>query len=70
MQVWGDMTIRGVTKKIQVPIEIIVSNGQIRHCKITLTIDRFEWGIGNEGSWLEKKLVDDEFELKIEIAIK
>ena len=70
LQVWGDMTIRGVTKKIQVPIEIIVSNGQIRQCKITLTIDRFEWGIGNEGSWLEKKLVDDEFELKIEITIK
>jgi len=70
LQVWGDLTIRGVTKRIQAPIEVIVSNGQIRKCKTTLTIDRFEWGIGKQGSWLEQKLVDDEFELKIEITIK
>jgi len=70
LQVWGDMTIRGVTNKILVPIEVIASNGQIRQCKTTLIIDRVKWGIGNEGSWLEKKLVDDEFELKIEIIIK
>jgi len=33
------------------------------------SINRSLWGIGDRGSWLEKKLVDDDFVLKIQIVL-
>ena len=66
LEVNGDLTIKGITR----PISTTATSDQDRmHFSTTFTFDRFEWDIGKEGSWLERKLVDRDIELKIEISI-
>ncbi len=63
----GNMTIRGITNYITI-------NASYRTEQSTpyfysdFIIDRTHWNIGSEGSWLEKKLVDDEIEFRIKIV--
>ena len=62
----GEMTIRGVTN--QISFEADAQSNNFFHANLVL--DRTKWNIGSEGSWLERKLVDDEIELEILIKVK
>ena len=54
-QLTGALTIKGVTNEISVEANYIAESDLF----ITdFNIDRFRWGIGENGSWLERKLVD------------
>lgn len=70
VKAWGNLTMRGVTKNIQVPLKIkqITENNKMMTADITL--DRTAWNIGEDGSWLEKRVVDNEFNLKINLIYK
>lgn len=68
LQVRGNMTIKNITKNISIPALMNVSDENHNQFSTRFKLDRFVWNIGNEGSWLEKKLVDKDFELRIEIA--
>lgn len=59
----GDMTIKGITRTLSLKAR------QKDNLFITaFTIDRINWKIGENGSWLEKKLVDAEIALKVTIS--
>ena len=64
------MTIKDVTKNISITTRISTTKRNQKQFDAEFTFDRFEWNIGNEGSWLEKKLVDKEIELRIRIITK
>ncbi len=61
----GNLTIRSVTKKIDFTINELTKS----HYAATIRINRADWGIGEKGSWLEKKLVDQEIELQISVKL-
>lgn len=65
IKVKGNLTIRSVTKKI----EFIVNELTKDHYTAMIRINRADWGIGEKGSWLEKKLVDPEIELQISVKL-
>jgi polyisoprenoid-binding protein YceI len=67
IRISGKMTIREVSSDISFLTEI--RDGMNKY-EAELTIDRTIWNIGIEGSWLEKKLVDNEIELKIQLLTK
>jgi len=66
----GNMTIKDVSKNISITSHISTLKENQKQLDAQFTIDRFELNIGNDGSWLEKKLVDKEFELIIRIVTK
>ncbi|MDX1629154.1 MAG: YceI family protein, partial [Fulvivirga sp.] len=53
----GYMTIRGVRQPMKVTAMEYISK---KHYGANVVFDRTDWKIGEEGSWLEQKLVDDE----------
>jgi len=61
------MTIKDVSKNISITLLISTIQENQKQLDAQFTFDRFKWNIGNEGSWLEKKLVDKEIELIIRI---
>ena len=61
------MTIKEVSKNISITLLISTIQENQKQLDAQFTIDRFEWNIGIDGSWLEKKLVDKEIELIIRI---
>lgn len=63
----GNMTIKDVSKNISITLLISTIQENQKQLEAQFTIDRFEWNIGIDGSWLEKKLVDKEIELIIRI---
>jgi polyisoprenoid-binding protein YceI len=67
LTIWGNMTIKDVTRTISIPAQIDLSEKNHRKATAKFTFDRFAWNIGRERSWLERKLVDKEIELTIEI---
>lgn len=69
MQVWGNLTIKDVTKNIAIPVKLLKS-GEDTIWVSTFQFNRFEWHIGMDGSWLEKRLVDKKVELKIKVLMK
>lgn len=62
----GDMTIKGVSRSIAITMK---ENKKEKEYSSEFSINRSLWGIGDKGSWLEKKLVDDDFVLKIHIVL-
>jgi len=62
----GDMIIKGVSRSIAITMEEIKKEKEYFS---EFSINRSLWGIGDRGSWLEKKLVDDDFVLKIQIVL-
>lgn len=62
----GDMIIKGVSKSIAITMKEIKKEKEYFS---EFSINRSLWGIGDKGSWLEKKLVDDDFVLKIQIVL-
>ncbi len=63
----GNLTIKQITKPISVTSYITRFGSTSFYFSSQLTINRFDWDIGKDGSWLEKKLVDKEITLQIEI---
>ncbi len=66
-QVSGTLTIRNVSKKIQIESEITKVQ---KNFKITssFTINRFDWNVGYTGSWIDKTLVDKNIQFTIKIV--
>jgi polyisoprenoid-binding protein YceI len=62
----GNLTIKDVTKNITIPAIVASVNGNKKFTTV-FKFNRFYWNIGADGSWLEKRLVDKEIELKIEL---
>lgn len=67
LTVWGNMSIKDVTKNIAVPLKISTSAGGSRTYQTSFVLDRFAWNIGENGSWLEKRVVDADFSVKLNI---
>ena len=66
IQITGDLTIREISR----PIVIIASAGQDQtESQANFTFKRFEWNIGSNGSWLEKKLVDADISIEVKIKL-
>ena len=64
-KICGDMQIKGITREV-----CFEATGQNGYWQAHLTLSRSQWNIGAEGSWLEKRLVDDEFYLNIQLWIE
>ncbi len=64
-QICGDFRIKNITHGLCFEV---TSHGNQYIAEVTL--DRTRWNVGQEGSWLEKRLVDDEFYLRINLWIK
>ena len=62
----GNLTIKGITREICFSLK--QKNSKSWKTKLILLRDDFK--IGEQGSWLEKKLVDQEMELEIEVSLK
>lgn len=70
LNISGNMTIKDVTKNISFSARIRIAEENQKQFDAAFTIDRFDWNIGIDGSWLEKKLVDEEIELRIRIRTR
>lgn len=69
MNVLGNMTIKNITKNISTRVNLKEKDNH-KVFSTSLTLKRSEWGIGKNANWLEKKLVDEEFYLNIDLQIK
>lgn len=67
MRVWGNMRIKGVTKNISVPAFTEYSPEGSRRFRTAFSLERTDWNIGSDGNLLEKNLVDEEFQLNINL---
>ncbi|HVK97228.1 MAG TPA: YceI family protein [Flavisolibacter sp.] len=61
LQVSGNLTIKDVTKNITVPVKATGKNTWYT----AFRFNRFHWNIGKDGSWLEKRMVDEDVELTV-----
>lgn len=63
-QICGDLQIRDIKRKV-----CFKTTTQGKLHLASLTLNRSEWNIGAEGSWLEERLVDDAFYLTIKLWV-
>lgn len=63
-QICGNLQIRGVKREV-----CFETTTQGKLHSASLILNRSDWNIGAEGGWLEKRLVDDVFYLKIELWV-
>lgn len=68
LTIHGNMTIKHITRSIVIPAKMDSGIGP-RLFTTSFSLDRFAWDIGMEGSWLEKKIVDRNFELKVALYL-
>jgi len=66
LEITGKMTIKDVTKELTVTAK--ANNSTQMRFECTFSINRIDWKIGIDGSWLERQLVDDEIVLQIRIV--
>ncbi len=64
----GELTIKDVTKPITIQAEVMFMDKSTYRFSSSFSFNRFDWNIGTEGSWLEKKLVDEDITLRVEIV--
>lgn len=64
----GELSIRDVTDKIRVILEITTQGSEIKAISSTIKFDRFNWNVGYTGSWIDRTLVDKEIEINIVIV--
>ena len=64
----GEMIIMDIARNVSLIAKSKDGFGESYEAR--LIFDRTFWNIGNEGSWFEKKLVDDEIELIIHLFLK
>lgn len=58
----GNLTLKDITRNIS-----FAANYKEKTFKTGFTIDRFQWNIGYEGSWVDKTLVDKDIILEIQL---
>ncbi len=58
----GNLTLKDITRNIS-----FSANYKERTFETGFTIDRFQWNIGYEGSWVDKTLVDKDIILEIQL---
>ncbi len=63
-RITGNLTIKGITKEIR--IEAIRTGPGTYSSEFSF--DRFDWKIGEDGSWLEKKVVDPDVLIQVTIV--
>lgn len=69
LAVTGDLTIRGVTKEVTVPVEIVGSTGRKLGFSTEFTIDRLDYGVTwNRTLDQGGTVLADEVEIRLEIA--
>jgi polyisoprenoid-binding protein YceI len=61
----GELSIRDVTDKVRVLLEVSTQGSNIKAITSTIKFDRFNWNVGYTGSWLDRTLVDKEVEINI-----
>ncbi|MFD2514836.1 YceI family protein [Pontibacter locisalis] len=65
LRVWGNMSIKGVTKNISIPAYIEKTDNNRKRFRTGFSLQRSHWNIGSDGNLLEKNLVDEDFTLRI-----
>jgi len=69
----GNLTIKGITNNISFPVMVVAKEGMV-NTKATIMIDRTLWdiryGSGKFFNNLGDKMINDEFEVKIDILAK
>lgn len=68
LRIQGNLIIRGISKNIAVPAKHSVQKKGQHQIRTDFLINRFDWGIGESGSWLEKRVVDKEIHLDIKLV--
>lgn len=58
----GNLTLKDITRNIS-----FAANYKEKTFETGFTIDRFQWNIGYEGSWVDKTLVDKDIVLEIQL---
>jgi polyisoprenoid-binding protein YceI len=66
-EISGVLTIRDVSKKIQVQSSITQKDNKFK-ITASFSINRFEWNVGYTGSWIDKTLVDKNIQFTVEIV--
>lgn len=66
-EISGVLTIRDVSKKIQVQSSITQKDNKFK-ITASFSINRFEWNVGYAGSWIDKTLVDKNIQFTVEIV--
>ncbi len=61
------MSIMGITQDIS--FEACIDEN-VKQYKAKIILNRTKWQLAGKGSWLERKLVDDEFEIKVILITK
>lgn len=61
----GDLIIKGHSENVRVSFRKVNQSTFVSE----FSINRFKWGIGEDGSWLEKKLVDPDIYLKVLLVL-
>ena len=67
VQVSGKMIIRNVSKEITFPAKITQKYRGSKSFFAEITLKRSEWGIGSDGNLLERNLVDNNFDIKVNL---
>ena len=63
IEIAGQLSIRGISN----PIKIFASKTRGGYTS-EFSFNRFDWGIGENGSWFEKRLVDEMIQLKVKLV--
>lgn len=66
----GKMMIKDVSKEITFPAKISETNRDSKLFHAEITLKRSEWGIGSDGNLLERNLVDNNFDIKVNLLTK
>lgn len=68
LQVLGKLQIMGIEKSISASFILAETTSQKKLMTTNIKLNRKEWKIGEEAGWLEKRVVDKDFNLEITIA--
>lgn len=70
MKITGRMRIKNLSKTITILAGVQRSGKEISRLSTSFLINRFDWNIGNNRSWLEKRLVDKDIRLNIVLVME
>jgi len=65
-EVEGDLTIKGITRSLTIPIAVTLEDGRGR-AESSFTLDRRDFNIG-EGEWASDRLVGYDIEVEVELV--
>ena len=65
-QITGELNIKGVTNAIMI---MATEEKHRKNYTSSITFNRHDWKIGESGSWLEQKVVDDEVTIEVNLIL-